>query len=183
MLTANPAIPAIAVTPDVQVALSSKPAQPIVLFPVRLETRFFPLADGSVELRVRVYPDKIQKDTHEPELPADEISWGQHFWEESWRAANDEERAKTAWRQLADRFDPPRAAWIAPALRPLNPGNRPVTPVPPDQPPPQPPRFPAPPTKAETWSRAPVTRLLPSVWIALGYKDNRLVVQAKGASI
>ena len=53
MLTANPAIPAIATTPDVQVALSSQPAQPIVLFPVRLETRFFPLADGSVELQPR----------------------------------------------------------------------------------------------------------------------------------
>ena len=130
MLTANPAIPAIAATPDMQVALSSQPAQPIVLFPVRLETRFFPLADGSVELRVRVYPDKIHMDTHEPELTADEITWGQHFWEESWRAANDDERAKTAWRQLADRFDPPRAAWVARALKPLNPGDRPVTPHP-----------------------------------------------------
>jgi len=183
MLTANPAIPAIATTPDVQVALSSQPAQPIVLFPVRLETRFFPLADGSVELRVRVYPDKIHMDTHEPELTADEITWGQHFWEESWRAANDEERAKTAWRQLADRFDPPRAAWIAQALKPLNPGDRPVTPIPADQPLPQAPRFSTPATKAETWSRAPMTRMLPSMWIALGYKDNRLVVQAKGASI
>ena len=162
MLTANPAIPAIAATPDMQVALSSQPAQPIVLFPVRLETRFFPLADGSVELRVRVYPDKIHMDTHEPELTADEITWGQHFWEESWRAANDEERAKTAWRQLADRFDPPRAAWIARALKPLNPGDRPVTPIPADQPLPQAPRFPTSATKAETWSRAPLTRMLPS---------------------
>jgi len=51
MPTANPAIPAIANSPDVQTVLSSKLAQPLVLFPVRLETRFFPLADGNVELR------------------------------------------------------------------------------------------------------------------------------------
>src|SRR6476659_4753587 len=134
MLTANPTIPAIATTPDLQAALSSKPAQPIVLFPVRLETRFFPLADDSVELRVRVYPDTVHMDTHEPELTADEITWGQHFWEETWRAATDQERAETAWRQLADRFDPPRAAWIARALTPLNPGDRPDAAIPAGQP-------------------------------------------------
>ena len=32
---------------------------PLVLLPVRLETRFFTLADRSTELRVRVFPDKI----------------------------------------------------------------------------------------------------------------------------
>ena len=54
--------------------------QPLVLFPVRLETRFFPLPDGSSELRVRVYPDKVHLDSHEPKLTADEVTWGQHFW-------------------------------------------------------------------------------------------------------
>jgi hypothetical protein len=183
MPTANPAIPAIDNSPDVQAALSPEPAQPIVLLPVRLETRFFPLADGRVELRVRVYPDAVHMDTHEPELTADEITWGQHFWEETWRAASDEERAKTAWRQLADRFDPPRAAWIARALTPLNPGDRPAAALPAGQPLASAPQFPAPSTKAESWTRAPVTRMLPSRWIALGYKGDRLVVQAQGAAI
>src|SRR5437870_782682 len=118
MPTPNPTIPNIASTLDLQMVLSSKPAKPIVLFPVRLETRFFPLADGSSELRVRVYPDKVHMDTHEPELTAAELTWGQHFWEQTWRAGNNEERRKTAWRQLVDRFDPPRAAWIARALTP-----------------------------------------------------------------
>src|SRR5262245_41839325 len=117
MSTPNPAIPDIANTLDLQMALSSGPAKPIVLFPVRLETRFVPLADGSSELRVRVYPDKIHMDTHEPELTADEVTWGQHFWEQTWLAASDVEREKAAWRQLADRFDAPRAAWIARALK------------------------------------------------------------------
>src|SRR5262245_3042385 len=102
----NPDIPNIPNTPEVAMPLSLGPARPVVLFPVRLETRFFTLAGGS-ELRVRVYPDAVHIDTHEPELTADELTWGRHFWEQTWRAANDGERGKAAWRQLVDRFDPP----------------------------------------------------------------------------
>jgi hypothetical protein len=148
-----------------------------------LETRFLAQADGASELRVRVYPDKVHIDSHEPELTTEELTWGRHFWEQTWRAGNDEERGKTAWRQLADRFDPPRAAWVARALKPLNPGERPATPVVGDQPLPKPPRFPAPTIKAEPWSRPPWTRVLPNHWIVLGYKNGRLVVNAKGGVI
>ncbi|MCI0748820.1 MAG: hypothetical protein L0Y58_25720, partial [Verrucomicrobia subdivision 3 bacterium] len=183
MQTPNPDIPNIPNTPDVGIQLSSGPARPVVLFPVRLETRFFPQADGSSELRVRVYPDKVHIDTHEPGLTADELTWGRHFWEQTWRAGNDQERGKAAWRQLADRFDPPRAAWIARALKPLNPGDRPANPVASNQPLPKPVRFPSPATKAEAWTRAPATRVLPNVWIVLGYKNGRLVVNVKGGVI
>src|SRR4030095_6909350 len=126
MITANPPIPSVSITPELSTPLSVGPARPLVLFPVRLETRFFPQADGSVELRVRVYPDAIHIDAHEAALTAEEVAWGQHFWEQTWRAANDEQRAKAAWQQLADRFDPPRAAWIARALQPQNPAARPA---------------------------------------------------------
>ena len=183
MPTPNPDIPNIPNTPEVGMPLSFGPARPVVLFPVRLETRFFPQADGSSELRVRVYPDKVHIDSHEPELTADELTWGQHFWEQTWRAGNDEERGKAAWRQLADRFDPPRAAWVARALKPLNPGDRPANPVAADQPLPKPLRFPSPATKAEAWTRAPATRVLPNLWIVLGYKNGRLVVNVKGGVI
>ena len=183
MPTPNPDIPNIPNTPDVGTQLSFGPARPVVLFPVRLETRFFPQADGSSELRVRVYPDKVHIDSHEPELTADELAWGQHFWEQTWRAATDEGRAKTAWQQLADRFDPPRAAWIARVLKPLNPDDRPTDPVADDRPLPTPPRFPSPAMKAESWTRAPSTRVLPNLWIVLGYKSGRLVVNSKGSAI
>jgi hypothetical protein len=150
MHTPNPDIPNIPNTPEVGMQLSFGPARPVVVFPVRLETRFFPQADGGSELRVRVYPDKVHIDTHEPGLTTDELTWGQHFWEQTWRAGNDEERNKAAWRQLADRFDPPRAAWIARALKPLNPEDRPVSPIAADQSLPNPIRFPSPTTKSET---------------------------------
>ena len=81
MVTGNPHIPNIENTPEVATQLSSGPARPLVLFPVRLETRFFQQADGSFELRVRVYPDKVHIDSHEPDLTADELTWGKHFWE------------------------------------------------------------------------------------------------------
>ena len=129
MQTPNPDIPNIPISADVGMQLAPGPARPILLFPVRLETRFFPLADGSSELRVRVYPDKAHIDSHEPALTDDEVTWGKHFWEQTWRAADDDERGKAAWRQLADRFDPPRAAWIAAVLKPLNPNDRPNKPV------------------------------------------------------
>ena len=54
--------------------------RPLALLPVRLETRFFPQPNGSSELRVRVYPDKIHIDSHEPELTPAEKTWGQHYW-------------------------------------------------------------------------------------------------------
>jgi hypothetical protein len=155
MQTPNPDIPNIPNTPEVGIELTLGPARPAVLFPVRLETRFFPQSDGSSELRVRVYPDKVHIDSHEPGLTADELSWGQHFWEQTWRAGNDDEKARATWQQLADRFDPPRAAWIARSLKPLNPGDRPAGPVAPDQQLPKAVQFPSPESKAETWTRAP----------------------------
>ena len=183
MLTPNPDIPSIADTPEVGMSLSFGPARPAVLFPVRLQTRFFAQADGSSELRVRVYPDTVHIDSHEPGLTEDELTWGRHFWEQTWRAGNDEERRKSAWRQLADRYDPPRAAWVARALRPLNPADRPADPVGPDQPLPKPVRFPSPAIKTEAWTRAPEARVLPNQWTVLGYKDGRLVVNVTGGPI
>jgi len=97
-----------------------KADRPLALFPVRLETRFFPLPNGGSELRVRVYPDRIHIDSHEEELTQAEKTWGQHYWTQIFAAGADTQAQMNAWRQLADRYDPQRAAWIARLMRPTN---------------------------------------------------------------
>src|SRR3982750_3883851 len=64
--TALPHIGIVTLPPAMQERVCASD-RPLVLFPVRLETRFFAQPDGSSELRVRVYPDKVHLDSHEPE--------------------------------------------------------------------------------------------------------------------
>jgi hypothetical protein len=144
--------------------------QPLALLPVRLETRFFAQADGTQQLRIRVFPDQIHVDAHERELTAAEIDWGRHFWQQTWLAGDDEGKRRAAWQQLADRFDAARAAWIARLLRPTNaPG--------PDLARPGTPRFPAvtprPAGGADGWSHTPLARLLPQRWFAVARSGGR----------
>ena len=93
---------------------------PLVLLPVRLETRFFKLAGGVTELRIRIYPDRIHTDSHQPELTTDERTWGMQYWRQDWVAGPDPVARGDAWRTLANRFGAPRAAWIARTLKPTN---------------------------------------------------------------
>ena len=65
------------------------PDVPAVLLPVRVETRFV-TTGGRPELLVRVYPDEVHVDEHEPELTEDEVAWGHAFWEQTWRAGTGE---------------------------------------------------------------------------------------------
>jgi len=176
-----PAIPVIPSDPDLALPLASSPAQPLVLFPVRLETRFSLLADGGADLRIRIYPDTIHVDTHEPQLTEAEVTWGQHFWDQTWRAATDAAAAERAWRQLVERFDRARAAWIARALTPLNQNAQPSKPIPDGKP--LPIKFPPVKTKADAWTRAAYTRMLPSRWWVLGYAGGKLIVRGAGSPI
>ncbi len=169
--------------PPEMLAELCKGDRPLALFPVRLETRFFPQPDGSSELRVRVYPDRIHIDAHEAELTQAEKTWGQHYWTQIWAAGGDTQAQKNAWRQLADRYDPQRAAWIARVLRPTN------------MPPPQPspaggggsPEFPRVEVVEEgkdaAWRSAPKARLLPDRWLAIVQSSGRPVLAIAGRDI
>lgn len=161
--------------------------QPIALFPVRLETRFFPQPDGSSELRVRVYPDKIHLDSHESALTPSERDWGEHYWQQDWRAGDDLQLRLAAWRQLAQRYDDARAAWIADRLRPENPMDRPKIPVAQDRDLSPPPRFPdvkvIEDAQEGSWRRAPEAQLLPDRWVAVVHSGGRVVLAVEGLPI
>ena len=176
--TVLPAVAQPQLPPEMLVELC-KSDRPLALFPVRLETRFFAQPDGSSELRVRVYPDRIHIDSHEEELTPSEKTWGQHYWTQVWRAGSDAEAQKNAWRQLADRYDPQRAAWIARLLRPKNmpaPANGEGQP-----------EFPRVDVVEEgkdaAWRSAPKARLLPQKWLAIVQSGGRPVIAAAGRDI
>ena len=153
---------------------------PLALFPVRLETRF--TADGN-ELLVRVYPDAVHVDSFESGLTEVEITWGKHFWEQTWLAGKNEARERSAWAQLAEQFGPARAAWIANALTPTNPGDQPPEPPPPNDKLSVAPQFPNPEIHREAWTRAPHTQILPERWVALGYQGGGRVFAHEGKPI
>lgn len=164
-LAANPPVPIGTVPGDV----------PLVLLPVRLETRF-QIVNGQTDLLIRIYPDDIHIDTHEPELTSEELEWGRHYWEQAWRGGASDANERLAWTQIADAFSPQRAAWIVGRLTPTNPAARPQSPVNADAALPTPPMFPTVPLKAAAQTRAPLAQLLPDFWVALGYNERGRVV-------
>lgn len=157
------------------------PDLPLVLLPVRLETRF-----RENQLLVRVFPDTVHVDDHEPELTTSEVAAGRAFWEATWRGgtsgtgAGDAER--TAWQVLAGSLGPTRAAWVARQTEPVG-GTPPSSPLPSPEPFPDPPQFPAPATKADAWSRPAVASTLPDRWLTLAFAGGREVARGWGNPI
>ena len=169
--------PALAAPLDVRPELLTEvapPTHPLALLPVRLETRFFGGGDGTSELRVRVFPDQIHIDSHDPRLSAEEVALGHRYWELHWRAASDVARLRSAWGMLTDRFEPGRAAWIARRLEPTNPADRPTAPVGEDSPLAPPPRFPDPGEPAAV-VRTPRAGGLPQRWVVTAYRGREVL--------
>ncbi|MHB8148531.1 MAG: hypothetical protein ACYDIB_00050 [Desulfobulbia bacterium] len=70
------------------------------------------------ELWVRIFPDDIFVQSHEPELTVEEIAAGKTYWHENWRAKGNAEAAEAAWRLLCSKYTVQRAAWIVRQLQP-----------------------------------------------------------------
>jgi hypothetical protein len=84
--------------------------EPIVLFPVRLETRF----DGT-QLKLRVFPDEVCLNTHETALTQAEYDAGQDYYEK----LNEGTIETELWRDIVARFGVQRSAYILREMLPV----------------------------------------------------------------
>ncbi|MGW0735575.1 hypothetical protein [Streptomyces sp. NPDC002851] len=136
--------------------------QPVAMLPVRIETRFA----SPTKLRIRVFPDQLHIDAHEPALTEDEREGARWYWNRRWAAGLDDTAAATeAWRQLTERFRPGRAAYLVQAMTPANSPHDGA------------PRFPELPSRATPWGRAPQATALPDRFcvVGLGKQDGQWV--------
>ncbi|HEV3295413.1 MAG TPA: hypothetical protein VG123_41070, partial [Streptosporangiaceae bacterium] len=134
---------------------------PIALLPFRLETRF-----RGAELLIRVIPDTIHADSHEPELTDAELAAGTWYWQQV--AGADDGTGLAAWRALASQLGPERAAWVARIVRPV--GLNPKL------------RF-DPAMRSASWTRVPYARVLPTRWRAVGWLGGADPARVTGTEI
>lgn len=134
---------------------------PIALLPVRLETRYL-----NNKLMIRVNPDDIHVNTHEPHLTLDEIEAGIEF-KNTPEILHNRENLETAWTDIADRFGPERAAWIIKCVHEYSDNET----------------FLYDHKKENSWTKAPETNVLPDHWIAIGIRGGQQLFSVKGNSI
>jgi hypothetical protein len=98
---------------------------PILLMPVRLETRFKSVAAAGApaavpQLWVRIYPDDCWIDSFDATLTETEVTNAKTYWASIWAAGGIEDQQRGAWRALANSHGSGRAAWIVQQFRPVN---------------------------------------------------------------
>jgi hypothetical protein len=150
---------------------------PFVMFPIRIETRFGTTAPPNPvpALRLRVYPDEIFLDTHEPRLTREEIDAAKDYF----NATDTIQEQPEHWRELLHEMTPERAAWVLRAMQPHDingTGSLSITffdPAPgyPPNPPHPGMRFPDPKKRPATWSKAGEA-ILPDRWVILLINGN-----------
>jgi hypothetical protein len=144
-----------------------KDSTPILLMPVRLETRFKTLpqgAGGTAQLWLRIYPDDCWVDSFDPTLTETELSNAQKYWSAIAQAEGDENLERAAWRDLVTSHGSGRASWIVQAFGPDA----------------DPKQFQ---TKQSAWSHAPKCSILPERFIFLGYEGTNLTKVQLGNAV
>jgi hypothetical protein len=96
--------------PDNDVVANLDSDVPLTLLPIRLETVF-----SGKHLRVRIFPDDIHVQDHDPELTADELQAGQTFWRKIEQAAGDDAALAAAQSWLIELLSEERALFVAEA--------------------------------------------------------------------
>jgi len=156
---------------DLETALAANtaaldPGIPVLLLPVRLETRYSQSAAGAPVLHVRVYPDAIHVDGHNPAPTKTEREAGQRFWSfvnpAGGGAAPSALERSAAWARLCAEVGSARAEWVA---RATSSGARVTT------------------TADSVWSAASRAALLPDVWVATAWRSGQPIATATSGLI
>lgn len=192
----NQALRAFVATADADELLARlDPEVPLMLAPVRLETRLRPDGGRPDTLQVRIFPDDIHVDSHEPLLTDGEIQQGKRYWRTVFRAGRtdnpvgDGTRIRLgAWEQLCGTLGPARARWIVTVLTPRA-DDRPELPLPDDAEGPEP-SWPAAsdiPTRSRGWNRPATASTLPDQFIVQAFQQTPsgeiLVGERRGAAV
>lgn len=169
-----------------ELAAALDPAVPLLLMPVRIETRLRPAGGSPTTLQVRIFPDDVHVEEHEPALTDGEIQLGERYWRTVWRAGRagaDRDRIQlAAWDQLAGALGSARAAWVARRLTPVH-DDRPAEPLPADAAEPSP-GFPQDLLRrGRAWGRAAHASTLPDRFVVLAYQGDRLVAAKAGRTV
>ncbi len=130
---------------------------PVLLFPVRLETRFM-----DNQLWVRIYPDQVSIESHRSDLNDHEKAVYNLY-----SSAKSDEDKRSAWRVMVQRFGSKRAAWIIraedkPEL--INVEKKPES-------------------KQSVWGNPPRVRTFPDRFVVCLYKGDGCVKKAIGNQI
>jgi hypothetical protein len=109
---------------------------PMLLLPLRLETRFDKGANGQLQLRIRIFPDTVHIDALKREPVGEEKAAGALYWSTA-GSTDPADSAELRWQRLALAVGASRAAWVAactgPNPPPILPGDRAVARLLPDR--------------------------------------------------
>ena len=93
-------------------------SNPILFFPVRLETSYEFKANRTTDLKVRIIPDEIQLQYQITRLTKSDLEEGQRFWVRWFIASGDADREFLTWHQFCEKHGVNGASRIAFLTRP-----------------------------------------------------------------
>lgn len=129
---------------------------PVLLLPVRLETRFY-TQPPPARLKIRIFPDQLMIDDHDERLSEAEYKLGQQFWVRLEREKNEPEAQAALWHWFVSKLGARRAPWVARTSRLSRP---------------------APAWRKDNEPRVAQAPLLPDRWFAVGYVEGNRVLEA-----